>query len=116
MNVLFTSVGRRVELLKAFRAAYRSLQLEGRIVALDVDPLAPALQLADEPYIVPSVNSPDYVPALIGICAEERVEVVFPLIDPDIQVLAQHCAKLEAAGTKVAVGPLKQPGSAATNG
>jgi carbamoyl-phosphate synthase large subunit len=103
MNILFTSVGRRVELLRAFRAAYQSLRLEGRIIGLYIDPLAAALRLADRHYIVPGVDLSDYVPALVDICTKERADVVFPLIDPDIQVLSQHRAKLEAVGTKLAV-------------
>jgi carbamoyl-phosphate synthase large subunit len=47
LNVLFTSAGRRVELLRAFRRAYATLGLDGRVVAVDVDPLAPALSAAD---------------------------------------------------------------------
>lgn len=107
MNVLFTSVGRRVELVRAFRSAYHELQLEGRIIAVDIDPLAPALHVADRPLIVPVVDSPDYIPALIDICMEERVDVVFPLIDPDIQVLSLHRAKLEAVGARIAVVPIE---------
>src|SRR6516165_7865676 len=101
-NTLFTSVGRRVELLKAFRAAYRSLQLEGRIIALDTDPLAPGLRLVDRHYIVPRDDSADYIPALIDICAKEGVDVVFPLIDPDIQVLPRYRAQIEAVGARLA--------------
>lgn len=102
-NVLFTSVGRRVELLRAFHQAYDALGLDGQIVAVDMDPLAPALQLADHPYVVPSLSSPDFIPNLIEICRRERVILVFPLIDPDIPVLAEHRAKIEATGTRVAV-------------
>jgi carbamoyl-phosphate synthase large subunit len=102
MNILFTSVGRRVELLKAFRTAYRALELKGRIIALDCDLLAPALNLVDRPYVVPRVDSSDYIPALVDICAKEEVDVVFPLIDPDIQVLPRHRAQIEAVGARLA--------------
>src|SRR6266542_2079494 len=105
VNVLFTSAGRRVELLRAFRQAYRTLSLAGNIVALDIDPLAPALQIADRTYIVPRLSSPDYIPTLIDICTQERIDVVFPLIDPDIPILAQHRANIEASGARVAVIP-----------
>ena len=103
LNVLFTSVGRRVELLRAFRAAYKSLELSGEIVAVDIDPLAPALRLANKRYIVPRLSSTDYIPNLAEICARENIHVVFPLIDPDVPVLAQNRARLEASGAKLAV-------------
>ncbi|MCS6803934.1 MAG: ATP-grasp domain-containing protein [Acidobacteriota bacterium] len=103
MNIMFTSVGRRVELVRAFRRAYQALGLDGRIIGLDMDPLAPALQLVDRPYIVPRLDAPDYIPTLIGICRAERVNLIFPLIDPDIPLLARHKSALEATGARVVV-------------
>jgi len=103
INVLFTSVGRRVELLRAFRKAYQQLDLEGNIVAVDIDPLAPALQVADCPYLVPCLTDAAYISTLEEICRREKVNLVFPLIDPDIPVLAQHRAVLEATGVRLAV-------------
>jgi DegT/DnrJ/EryC1/StrS aminotransferase family len=89
VNVLFTSIGRRVELVRAFQKAYSVFGAEGKIIGLDVDPLAPALQAVDVPYIVPNVGSEDYIPTLETICRNEEVNLVFPLIDPDIPVLAR---------------------------
>lgn len=101
-TLLFCSAGRRVELLLAFRRAYESLGLESRIIALDIDPLAPALQVADRHYIVPRLTEPAYVPTLVDICAREHVDLVFPLIDPDIPVLAMHRREIESTGARVA--------------
>ena len=113
INLVFTSAGRRVELLRAFKAAYLALGLDGNIVALDVDPLAPALQVADRAHIVPRLSSPDYVPKLRDIIEQERGTVVFPLIDPDIPVLAKHRALLEKTGARLAAAPLEDIGIAA---
>jgi len=103
LNVLFTSVGRRVELIRAFKRAYADLGLMGNIVATDIDPLAPALQEADRPYIVPRLSEPSYIPTLTEICRREQVHLIFPLIDPDIPVLARHRQELEATGARVVV-------------
>ncbi|MGB9880561.1 MAG: ATP-grasp domain-containing protein [Anaerolineae bacterium] len=103
VNVLFTGAGRRVELLRAFRRAYADLGLTGKIVSVDIDPLAPALQEADCPYIVPPCSDPAYIPTLAEICRTEQVHLVFPLIDPDILVLARHRQELETTGARVVV-------------
>lgn len=103
MNVLFCSAGRRVELLRAFRRAYNELGITGSIVVTDSDPLAPALQLADRPYIVPRLTSKEYIPILAEICRQEAINLVFPLIDPDIPVLAHYRPELEATGARLAV-------------
>jgi carbamoyl-phosphate synthase large subunit len=103
VNVLFTSVGRRVELLRAFKQAYADLGLNGNIVAVDIDPLAPALQEADCPYIVPRLSESSYIPTLVEICRREQVHLIFPLIDPDILVLARHRQEFESVGARVVV-------------
>lgn len=101
--VLFTSAGRRVELLRAFRRGAEALGLESRTVAVDVDPLAPALQAADRSYLVPPLGSPDYIPEIAAICRSESIRMVFPLIDPDIPVLAANRDVLESTGARLAV-------------
>lgn len=101
-STLFTSVGRRVELVRAFKQAYTDLGMDGQIVAADIDPLAPALQLADRPYIVPHYNSPEYIPTLVKICEREHVKLILPLIDPDIPILAQASDDFARIGAHVA--------------
>lgn len=103
VNVLFTSVGRRVELLRAYRRAYDALDLDGSIVATDIDPLAPALQVADRMYLVPAIGDPDYVSTLKEIIRKEKIDFVFPLLDHDIPVLAEYREEFESAGAAVPV-------------
>jgi carbamoyl-phosphate synthase large subunit len=103
MNLLFTSAGRRVELLRAFRNAYAELGIEGRIVTTDIDPLAPALAQADRIYLVPRVTDPRFIPALADICLKERIDLIIPLVDTDIPVLVAGHAELEAAGARALV-------------
>jgi carbamoyl-phosphate synthase large subunit len=106
LSILFTSAGRRVELLRAFRRAYTELRLAGNIVAVDINPLAPALQIADRVYLVPRISDSAYVPTLTEICRRESVRLIFPLIDPDIQVLTAHREAFEAVDcTPVVVSP-----------
>jgi carbamoyl-phosphate synthase large subunit len=81
------------------------LELQGCIIGLDVDPLAPALNLVDRPYIVPRLNSPNYLKMLIQICRYENVDLIFPLIDPDIPFLAKHREWLAENGAKTVVVP-----------
>ncbi len=103
VNLLFASAGRRVELLRLFRQAYRQLGIEGRIIATDIDPLAPALQEADASHIVPRVDDPGYLAAMAEICKVEEIRTVFPLIDPAVPVLARHRTAIESTGARLAV-------------
>lgn len=106
INVLFTSVGRRVELVRVFKDAYRSLGLDGNIIGTDIDNLAPALHQVDRQYMVPRTDSPDFANTIIKICQKEEVDLVFPLTDYDIPVLAKHKREIKAAGaTPVVLEP-----------
>ena len=103
VNILFTSAGRRVELLRAFRQAYAALGVTGQLIVTDIDPLAPALHVADRFYMTPRFRSVDYIPALLDICRREAITLVFPLIDPDIPLLAAHKEIFASLGTQVVV-------------
>jgi carbamoyl-phosphate synthase large subunit len=107
VNILFTSVGRRVELLRSFRRAYEELGLDGKIVAIDVDRLASGLQAADVACLVPRLDSPEYIPELTRVLRKEEIAIVFPLIDPDVPLLAAHRQQLEQNGTRLAVVPVE---------
>ncbi len=99
--MLFTSAGRRVELLSAFHQAYHALRLKGKIVVTDINPLAPSFLAADSTYEVPRFADPDYVPTLLEIVKRSRIKLVFPMIDPDIPILAAHKHDFESLGAKV---------------
>ena len=64
INILFTSVGRRVELIQAFRNAAEKIGVEITVFGADIDHTAPALMFCDHKLIVPRIRSDQYIPAL----------------------------------------------------
>lgn len=102
-KILFTSVGRRVELMQAFRNASAKLSVPLTIVGADITDTAPALFFCDDKKIVPRIKDPDYIPCLIRICQEERVDCLIPTIDTDLLLLAEHKKDFEEIGTKVLI-------------
>lgn len=101
LRILLTSVGRRVELVQAFKRAAHTLGIRLKIVGADISDSAPALMFCDEAVIVPRISSPDYIPTLAEICKEMAVDALIPTIDTDLLLLAQQKQQLEAAGTTV---------------
>ena len=73
LNVLFSSVGRRVELVKAFREASNELKIKSKLIGVDMDELAPALNFVDKKYKVPKLSSEEFIPQIIEICKKENV-------------------------------------------
>ena len=102
-NILLSSVGRRVELVRAFRSAYQRLGIEGNIVGTDCDWLAPALQEVDQPCLVPRFDNDAYIPSFLEICERESISIIFPLNDGELIHLANHAEQVEALGSQVAV-------------
>lgn len=90
-NILFCSAGRRCKLLKDFKESMNGC---GKIVATDLSPVAPALYFADETYLVPRIDAPDYFEHVLEICDKSDVKAITTLIDPEIELLANHREEL----------------------
>lgn len=103
MKILFTSVGRRVELMQAFRKAADDLGIRLTIIGADITDSAPALFFCDETRIVCKIKEPEYIPQLLKICEEEKVDCLIPTIDTDLLLLAENKNKFENIGTKVLI-------------
>jgi len=103
MKILFTSVGRRVELMQVFRHAANELNVDLTIIGTDITNTAPALFFCDEVRIVCRINEPEYIPQLISICKKEKVDCLIPTIDTDLLLLAENKNKFEAVETKVLI-------------
>lgn len=101
MKILFTSVGRRVELIEAFRDAAKKLDIKLDIYGADITESAPALYFCDYTVIVPKIHDLDYIPQLQKICKEKKIDALIPTIDTDLLLLAQNKRKFE--NTKVII-------------
>ena len=88
LNILMTAGSRRVPLVHAFRNALRTTAAGGRIIVTDVNPLSPAVHVADRAYRVPMANDPGYLTELLAICEAERIRLVVPTIDDELPVIA----------------------------
>ena len=103
MRVLFTGVGRRIELLQAFRNAALVLNKELKIYGADMAGTAPALAYCDYTRKVVSMKDPGYIDNLLSICADDYIDLLIPTIDTDLLVLSENREKFEAIGTKVMI-------------
>ena len=84
MNILITAASRRVPLVQGFKQALASLGVAGRVIVTDVNPLSPAVHVADQAYRVPLAHDPEYLPELLKICEAEGVRLAVPTIDDEV--------------------------------
>ncbi len=103
MRILFTGVGRRIELIQAFRNAALVLHKELKIGGADMAGTAPALAYCDFTRKVPAMKDPDYIGELLRICREDGIDLLIPTIDTDLLVLSENKERFEAAGTRVMI-------------
>jgi len=106
LNILMTCVGRRVSLVQAFRRTLDDLGLKGQVFAADWSPLAPAFYAADKGFLVPGVNSPDYVEVLLNICRQCEIGLVIPLIDTELITLARARERFTETGARLLLSSL----------
>ena len=102
-RILFTGVGRRVELIQAFRQAANRLNVNLKLYGADMVGTAPALAFCDYTRKVCGMRDADYIPQLLRICEEDHIDLVIPTIDTDLLVLSQKVAKFDEIGTKVLI-------------
>lgn len=103
MRILFTSVGRRVELVQAFRNAALALGVDLRIYGSDMSASAPALKFCDCTLSSPKIRDDSYISFLFSFCKENNIDCLIPTIDTDLLKLSQSKKLFEEAGTKVLV-------------
>jgi carbamoyl-phosphate synthase large subunit len=102
-NILISSAGRRVALLRIFREALQELKLDGRVLAADLSATAPAFHDADAGFQVPRCTSGEFLPALLSICEREEIRVLIPTIDTELPILAASRDAFARIGTYVHV-------------
>lgn len=103
MHILFTGVGRRIELIQAFRNAALVLNKDLKIFGADMAGTAPALAYCDYTRKVVAMKDPNYIQRLLDICKADRIDLLIPTIDTDLLILAENKNRFETIGTKVMI-------------
>ncbi|MCI1590693.1 ATP-grasp domain-containing protein [Heyndrickxia oleronia] len=99
MNILLCSAGRRVKLVQYFKEELE--KIGGKVVAVDCDSTAPALQFADHSEKVPPITDTYYIKAIKQVCQKYNIQAVLSLIDPELSLLAEYIDEFEKMHIKV---------------
>lgn len=90
MNMLILSSGTRNKLVSYFLKEFEN---KGKIICTDCNKLAPTLYDADQYYIVPRIDKPNYIDIVLDICKKENIKGVFSLIDPELSLISKNKQK-----------------------
>lgn len=103
INILITSSGRRVSLLRSFKDALTSLNLGGSVFSADLKVDAPTSQVSDKHWIVPHVTDKQYISVIQDLCVKNNISLVVPTIDTELHILSAHKASFNNIGVTVLV-------------
>jgi carbamoyl-phosphate synthase large subunit len=110
-TVLVTGCGGAVGLgaVKALRVGSQNL----RLIGVDADPYAVCFYLKNKErilhkaYIVPRAEHPDYIPEISNICRGEKVDIILPCTEAELEKLSISKTEISDCGTKIIISPLE---------
>jgi len=103
INVLITSAGRRVSLVKSFKETLKE-NGNGKVYTCDMNPdLSSACQVSDGFLKVPRVTDKEYLPVLKKFCIENEISIIVPTIDTELHILARVKDEFLKDGILIAV-------------
>jgi len=103
INILITSVSRKVWLVKAFKDALRQEGVDGKVISADINNLSAGLYVSNRYYLVPPSYDQSFIPTILGICKKENIKLVIPTRDGELLLFAKSKEKFEKQGTHVMV-------------
>ena len=103
-NILITSAGKRVALVKAFKETLLKYFHDSKVYTTDMNPrMPPAAYVSDGCISVPRVTAEDYIGILQEICQKYDIGLVVPTIDTELSILSANKSIFEEIGTHLCV-------------
>ncbi len=103
-NILITSAGRRVSLVKSFQQTIKKYNKNAKVYTCDINPiLSSACHISDGFLKVPRVTDKDYIHILKNFCIEKDISIVVPTIDTELSILATAKDNFKKDGIFIAI-------------
>lgn len=107
MNILISSAGRRVSLVRAFQKELQNASKKSKVYAADSEPeLSAACHVADDFFGVPRVSHANYLATLVKSCKARNITIIIPTIDTELELLAENKGLLAEYGITVLISSM----------
>lgn len=91
MNILITSVGRRVGLVQAFKKELKDQYPESLLFTTDLNPeFSPACHFSDKSIKVGLFTDPDYISILLKHSIQNDIKLIIPTLDTELELLSRN--------------------------
>lgn len=108
MNILITSAGRRVSLVRAFQKELKALVPTGQVMTTDFNTnLSAACHISDKAFQLPLIEDSNYFNLLLDVCLKNNIKLIVPTIDTELLLLAKHLKTLQKHGITPIISSLK---------
>lgn len=108
MNILITSAGQRVSLVRAFKKELKSFQPDASVFTTDMFPeMSAACHASDGSFKVKRVTDPAYVDELLQLCKSNDIRMIVPTIDTELLTLAKNKEVFADAGIHVVISSVE---------
>ena len=88
-NILITSAGRRVELVRAFQLELKKKFPLSKVYTAEANPeWSSACRVSDEYFTIPRVDNENYINSILELCIKKQIKIVIPTIDTELLVLS----------------------------
>jgi carbamoyl-phosphate synthase large subunit len=88
-NVLITSAGRRVGLVRSFQIELKKKFPNSKVYTAESNPeWSSACRISDGYFTIPRVDSESYINSILSLCIKNEIKIVIPTIDTELLVLS----------------------------
>ncbi|MDE5781953.1 MAG: ATP-grasp domain-containing protein [Lachnospiraceae bacterium] len=94
MNILITSIGRRVQLVQHLKKTFT-------VIGADATGNNAARHFVDNFFIIPKCNEKGYIDELLKICIDNSIELIIPLYEGEFEILCDNRQTFEKNGIKL---------------
>lgn len=108
MNILITSAGKRVSLVKAFQKELKDLIPDSKVMTTDCNiNLSAACHISDKAIELPLITADNYINLLLEACLSNSIKLVIPTIDTELLLLAENSELFFESGIKIVISSEK---------
>lgn len=103
-NILITSAGRRVSLVRYFKIELKAIFSDAKVFTTDANPeYSSACRVSDGYFEVVRVTESNYIEELLKLVLANNIKIIIPTIDTELLVLSQNIGLFKKYGVEIVI-------------
>nr|WP_315212122.1 ATP-grasp domain-containing protein [uncultured Flavobacterium sp.] len=103
-NILITSAGRRVSLVRYFKIELKAIFSDAKVFTTDANPeYSSACRISDGYFKVVRVTKSNYIEELLKLVLANNIKIIIPTIDTELLILSQNIDLFKKYGVEIVI-------------